>query len=96
MFKVNVLTLLFVLDVFDRFVYVDYLNFLHNQVQHQHDDENILEFQKELLIEFQYVVPNILIVHLIENECLIKKEKENIFLNQANFPTKSISFRSFS
>jgi hypothetical protein len=49
-----------------------------------------------LLIEFQYVVPNILIVHLIENECLIKKEKENIFLNQANFPTKSISFRSFS
>lgn len=66
-------TVLFVPDVFDRFVYANYLNFLHNRFQHQHDDENNLGFQQGLIVEFQSVVPNISIVHLIETEYLMMK-----------------------
>ena len=60
--KTKQLTVLFVRDVFVRFVCVNYRDFSHNQVQHQHDVWNTLEFQRESTIEFRYVVPNISIV----------------------------------
>ncbi len=68
-------TWLFVRDVFDRFVSGDCRDFLHNQIQHRHDDENSLELPREWLIEFRCVVPDILVVQPIENECLMKENK---------------------